>query len=152
MGARQLSAYSMTPRFERVEHIADMIRGFTFKHGDTYKALAREWNVSYDYVRELGAEAFAKVRSELVEPEVATTSACVALQHVIEEAQREGDRNAIIQASNAWAKLAYQHKDHQRQTKMGDAGSIRQQIALVRSVLDALESQGVPDELTEGES
>jgi hypothetical protein len=131
----------VTDRTERIDHLADLIRSFQFKYGETYKALAREWGVTYQYVRDLGTDAFAVVRGELVEPEVATVSACVALQRVVEEAGKDGDRRMVIDAANAWTKLAYQHKDHTTRGKGGDAGSLKNQIAVVRSVLDALESQ-----------
>jgi hypothetical protein len=128
----------MTDRSERIEHIADLIRSWKFRYGETYKALAREWGVAYAYVRELGAEAFRLVGDEVTEPEETTVNVCVGLERIMRDAVESGDpadRRAAIDAGRVWVQLA---KD--RKSKQGGVGALSE--AEAASILAAVRSRG----------
>lgn len=126
-------------RTSRVAHLADLIRSAKWRYGETYKALAVEWDLSYETVRDIGAEAHAIVRSEIVDPDEVTPNVCVVLSKVLTEAFEEGDRQAVVAAAGAWTKLAYQHRDA---AKLAKSGAIALTPAVLRSLADALESAG----------
>jgi hypothetical protein len=139
--AVQLRFMGASDRAARIEQIAEMIRRLQFKYGETYKALAREWDVTYQYVRDLGAEAFRVVQEEIAEPDAVTTSVCVHLEDALREAHKAKDFRAISDLGNTWVKLAYQHRDHTARGKVALGGTRAEQAALFRSVAEALESQ-----------
>lgn len=108
-----------------------------FRYGETYKSLAREWDVSYDYVRELGAEAHRIVRSEIAEPEVVTANVAVCLERVMTEAYEKGDYGSAIGAAREWTRLAYQAKDSETRARNGGLAVTKE---ILRSLLEAVES------------
>lgn len=131
----RLPPYVVTDRSARIEHIADLIRKWQFRYGETYKALAREWDVSYAYVRELGAEAFGIVRGEILEPEEVTASVCVGLERIMRDGMEAGQRRDAIEAAKVWAQLA---KDSKRTTS-GSGQELTE--AVLESLLDAVRSR-----------
>lgn len=55
----------MTLREQRVAHIVELMCEFRFERGKTSRELAEQWGLSYQYVRELCAEASRLVRANL---------------------------------------------------------------------------------------
>ncbi len=53
----------------RIEYLAEEMRSFRFRRGETIRRLCKEWDLSIQRMRELSAEAHKRVKGELADPE-----------------------------------------------------------------------------------
>ena len=90
----------------RVAHIADLMRTLKFQRGKTVKALAKEWGLGEQRVRELSAMASKIVRAEVTDPDAVTVTVCTYLERVLEQAWEKGDRKHVVLAAKVWAEMA----------------------------------------------
>ncbi len=127
-------------RAERVEHIADLIRTMQFRYGETYKALAREWSLTYEYVRAIGAEAHELVRGEIVDAETVTVNVCVTLERVMARAYETADYGSAVAAAREWGRLAYAHADRAKAGASTRVSTKEATVQLLESLLEAARS------------
>lgn len=95
----------------RIEHICELMRTLAFKTGRTVKELAKQWDCTEQYCRELTAEASKRIRAELTDPDRVTAKVTTSLEMVLDNAMQgmlEGDgrsRRDAIEAAKTWAVL-----------------------------------------------
>lgn len=74
-------------RDDKVKYIAAMMRRLRWVRGKSGKRLAEEWGVSREYMKELAAEAWRRVRAEVTDPEQAQAIACAEFAAIIKDAR-----------------------------------------------------------------
>lgn len=86
----------------RIAHIADLMRNCQWVTGRSGKELAKEWGITYDYLRHLSAEASRRVKKECLDPEAVGAQVGAALSAAVREAMQDRDWKALAQLSRVW--------------------------------------------------
>jgi hypothetical protein len=88
-----------------VDHIAKMMRGLTWKRGESVRALSAAWGLCEKRIRELSAEASKVVRAEIADPDTVQTTVCAALDWAIHDAKKRGKHMAVARAGKVWSDI-----------------------------------------------
>lgn len=102
----------------RVEYIADLMRNCRFTTGQTVKELAKEWDFTEQYVRELTAEASKRVASELENPDRVRAKIGSVLENIVEKAWVEGNYKDAINAGKVLAVLVGANAAHRAEMRI----------------------------------
>lgn len=89
----------------RIDHICTLMRNVKWIRGVTSEALAKEWGISIDRMRELSAEASRIVRAEVVDPDAVTETVTTTLADIMRSAHDQGDHKSAVAAARAWADI-----------------------------------------------
>lgn len=94
-----------TPARElRIERIADMMRAFEWKRGQSGKELAVEYGIGYATIREDAAEASKRVYAEVMaDRDAIGAQVGSALATALDGAVKEGDWKAVASLSKVYA-------------------------------------------------
>ncbi len=89
----------------RIAHIMQMMRELRFVRGDTYKALALEWDLSERQARKLTAEASKRVLAEVTDPERVRPLLAETLAQAIRKAMLASEFNSVAQLARVYAEI-----------------------------------------------
>ena len=89
----------------RIAQVMQMMRELTFKRGETYKALAIEWNVGPDRARKITAEASKRVLAEVTDPEKVKPLLAETLAEAIRKAMVANEFNSVAQLARVYAEI-----------------------------------------------
>jgi hypothetical protein len=92
-------------REARIRHIESMMHSLEWRRGKTGLELAKKWDVSRSTVEKLASEASRRVRLTLTDPFEVSLTVAAALDRVLRDALRDGDRRSVIEASKTWAQI-----------------------------------------------
>lgn len=79
----------------RIAHIVDLMREGQFRRGKTAKALAKDWDLSEDYLFELTAEASKRVRKQLTNADELAAEVIPGLLSTYHTAVDDNDAKAV---------------------------------------------------------
>lgn len=85
-----------------------LMRNMKWRRGVTDKVVARAWGLELMAVRQYSAEAWRRLKAEMVDTDQTAATVAIALERVIFEAAEKGlsGHRSIIEAGKTWASLA----------------------------------------------
>jgi hypothetical protein len=89
----------------KIEAICKLMRNLEWRTGVTGRELAEKWDMNYDTIKHLAAEASKIVRDEVTNPDRITRTVGAALQEVIHRGLASGDNKAVVMAAKTWAEI-----------------------------------------------
>ena len=100
-------------REDRVSHIAAMMRALKWQRGKSGPVLAVSWSMSPDSVKHISAEAWRRVRAEIMDPERAGPDIVRTISRVMSDSMADADladgkertdhRRVAIEAAKSYA-------------------------------------------------
>lgn len=98
----------------KIDHICSIMRVLKWRRGKTNRELAKEWDLTHDYVTDLASEASKRVRAEIMDPDLVSADVGTALQlvlhaaigKIVNDAPDTSARRDAIEACKTWAMLA----------------------------------------------
>jgi hypothetical protein len=105
-----------------------------WRRGKTGPELAKAWKISHSTMEKLASEASRRVRLTLTDTDEVSVTVAAALDRVLRDALRDGDRRSVIDASKTWAQIVGAMAAHRVEVQ---GGITLEDVDAIRRAMDA---------------